>query len=169
MTYVPAVEDGDFAAWYRTEHGRLLASLYVLTHDLESATEATDETFARALAAWAKVRQMSYPTAWLHRVGINLVLRQHRRRHSERKALAALPPLHSQPDLYEEVWDAVAALPLRQRTAVVLRYLSDLPEAAIAEAMGITRGAVAATLSAARQQLGRQLRDEEFPQEAPYA
>jgi hypothetical protein len=35
--------------------------------------------------------------------------------------------------------------------------------------MGITRGAVAATLSAARQQLGRQLRDDESAQEAPYA
>jgi RNA polymerase sigma-70 factor (ECF subfamily) len=126
------VGDGGFASWYRAEHGRLLGSLYALTHDLEAATEATDESFARALAAWPKVSEMSYPEAWLHRVGINLVIRQHRRDRSEQKALTALSYPDPQADLYIEVWEAIAALPLRQRTAVVLRYLADLPEAAIA-------------------------------------
>ena len=38
--------------------------------------------------------------------------------------------------------DAICSLPARQREALVLRYYSDLSEAAIAEVMGISRGAV---------------------------
>jgi RNA polymerase sigma factor (sigma-70 family) len=40
------------------------------------------------------------------------------------------------------VMAAVRALPARQREAIVLRYYVDLSEAEIAEAMGISRGAV---------------------------
>ena len=37
---------------------------------------------------------------------------------------------------------ALRALPARQREALVLRYYADLSEAEIAEAMGVSRGAV---------------------------
>lgn len=50
------------------------------------------------------------------------------------------------------------ALPRRQREAVVLRHLSDLPEAAVAAAMGCSTGAVkqhtARGLAALRRALG---------------
>ncbi len=38
--------------------------------------------------------------------------------------------------------NALRALPTRQREAIVLRYYGDLSEAQIADAMGISRGAV---------------------------
>ena len=53
----------------------------------------------------------------------------------------------------------VADLPLRQRTAVVLRYAADLPEADIARIMGVRRGTVAATLTQARQRLALEVAD----------
>jgi RNA polymerase sigma factor (sigma-70 family) len=40
------------------------------------------------------------------------------------------------------VVEALKALPQRQREALVLRYYADLSEAQIAEAMGISQGAV---------------------------
>jgi RNA polymerase sigma-70 factor, ECF subfamily len=52
-----------------------------------------------------------------------------------------------------EVWDAVQRLPLRQRTAVALHYLSDLPQKDVATAMGVAQGTVAATLHEARRRL----------------
>ncbi len=61
-----------------------------------------------------------------------------------------------------EVWEAVRALPVRQRTAVVLRYVADLPEAAIAEAMGVRRGTVASNLADGRRSLARFLSDDEI-------
>ena len=42
-----------------------------------------------------------------------------------------------------QLWALVRALPTRQRTAIVLRYVADQSEAAIAVAMGIRRSTVA--------------------------
>ena len=43
---------------------------------------------------------------------------------------------------HAEVLAALRSLPLRQREVLVLRYYVDLAEADIADAMGISRGAV---------------------------
>ena len=54
---------------------------------------------------------------------------------------------------------AVASLPERQRLAVFLRYYADLDYAAIASALGIETGTVAATLNAAHRKLQRTLKE----------
>ena len=61
-----------------------------------------------------------------------------------------------------EVWDAVATLSDRQREAIVLRFVADLPEAEIARAMKVSRGTVASTLADARKSLAKYLADEEI-------
>jgi RNA polymerase sigma factor (sigma-70 family) len=60
-----------------------------------------------------------------------------------------------------EVWLVVAALPLRQRTAVALRHIGDLTESEIARAMGITRSTVSSTLSDAHRTLAGVLAEED--------
>jgi len=150
----------EFDEWYRREHPRLAASLYVVSGDLDAATDATDEAFARALHRWSSVSKMASPTGWTYRVALNVLRRRKRRARFERQVVrevgsTADPVL---PD--HELWEAVGRLPRRQRTAIVLRYVADLPEADIATAMGIARGTVAATLSAARRRLEADLRRE---------
>ena len=49
------------------------------------------------------------------------------------------------------------ALTDRQRTAVALRYVLDLPEADVARIMGIARGTASATLATARRRLAAAL------------
>jgi RNA polymerase sigma factor (sigma-70 family) len=56
---------------------------------------------------------------------------------------------------------AVQALPERQRLAVTLYYLLDLPVSAVAEVMGCASGTVRATLAAARGRLRQQLEGEQ--------
>jgi RNA polymerase sigma factor (sigma-70 family) len=53
----------------------------------------------------------------------------------------------------------VAELPERQRTVLFLRYYADLDYRAIAAALGIRPGTVAATLSAAHRAIRAQLED----------
>jgi RNA polymerase sigma factor (sigma-70 family) len=48
--------------------------------------------------------------------------------------------------LDEELWSAVGALPHRQRSAVVLRFLADLPHRDIASAMGCSEEAARRSL-----------------------
>ena len=150
-----------FATWYRAEHPRVLGALTALSGDGELAAEVTDEAFARALARWARVSQMDSPAGWTHRVALNALRRRHRRRSTEARALTSVGSragaAAEQPASHPEVWAAVRALPEKQRVAIVLRYVADLPEAAIAETMGVSRGTVASNLSDARRALAARL------------
>lgn len=143
----------DFEAWYRAEHPKLLAALTWVSGNPDLAAEATDEAFARVLARWRRVQQMSSPGGYLYRVGLNLVRRTTRRLVAERKAVTASWRPEMLPAPASEIWHVVRDLPARQRVAVVLRYLLDLPEREVAQVMGVSAGTVAATLSAARTRL----------------
>lgn len=147
--------DAGFASWYQASHGRVATTLALVTGDADVARDAADEAFARALERWHRVGQMQSPTGWTFRVALNVARRRLRRRSLEtalhqRQAPAGV--LEMQP-VDHELWQLVAQLPPRQRTAVALRYVADLPEAAIAEAMQIAPGTVSATLHAARKRL----------------
>ncbi len=114
----------------------------------------------RAMVRWDRVSGMDSPDGWVYRVAVNHAKRRMRRARMERLLLAKHRRADSLPAPAAETWDAVGRLPLRQRTAVVLRYVVDMPESEIAVVMGVTRGTVASTLSDARKHLGRNLLDE---------
>lgn len=152
-----AGDDGSFDRWYRTEHPRLLALLTVVAGDTELAADVTAEAFTRALERWDRVALMESPSAWTYRVGVNLVRRRLRRAAVERRLWSTPTEAPTPPALEPELWAAVRALPARQRTAVALRYLRDLPQAEVAAVMGVTPGTVSATLTAARRQLAGRL------------
>jgi RNA polymerase sigma-70 factor (sigma-E family) len=59
---------------------------------------------------------------------------------------------------HREVLDAVQKLPPRQREVLILRYWSDLSEADIAEALGISRGTVKSTASRGMDALSKLLK-----------
>lgn len=149
----------EFDEWYRREHPRVLASMLLVFGDVERAKESTDEAFARAVSAWSQVQQMESPGGWVFRVALNVGRRSARRALLERKLLRATRPAEDVPGPVYEVWDSVRRLPHRQRTALVLRYVADLPEAEIASVMGVRRGTVASTLHDARRALGTALAD----------
>jgi RNA polymerase sigma-70 factor (ECF subfamily) len=154
-------ERAEFEAWYQREHPRVLGALTVVTGSPDVAADATADAFVRAYERWERVRLMRSPGGWLYTVALNAARRRTRRQALEAEVLRrgrsrAAAPVAIDPDL----WEAVRALPPRQRTAVALRYVVDLPEAEIAAAMGVTRGAVSATLTAARRALAARLTTE---------
>ena len=142
-----------FEDWYREQHPRLIASLTALSNDADAASDAADEAFARACERWKRVSTMASPSGWLHQVGANALRRSKRRRAMEGQRARPGPDAQQPPLPNPELWAAVRALPERQRRAVVLRFLADLPEAEIAEAMSISRGTVSSTLAGARRNL----------------
>lgn len=145
----------EFETWYRAEHPGLVASLAVAASDVALAEDAAAEAFARAFARWGRVQEMDSPTGWTYAVALN-VLRRHVRRRAVEERLLRRTVVRQAPHeeaISPEVWDAVGALPLRQRTAIALRYVLDLSQAEIATVMGIAPGTVSATLTAARSRL----------------
>jgi RNA polymerase sigma-70 factor (ECF subfamily) len=146
--------DGSFEAWYHAHAPRLTMTLTAASGDAALAEDAVSEAAARALARWRRVGAMPDPSAWVYRVALNELRRRLRRtaRADELLNGADRPPVpEALRDL--DLWQAVAALPERMRLAVALRYLGDLPEAQIAELMGITRGGVSSLLAKAMGQL----------------
>jgi RNA polymerase sigma factor (sigma-70 family) len=152
-----------FEAWYRAEHPRLLAALTVACGNGDIAQDATAEAFARALAAWGRVGAMETPAGWTYRVGVNVLRRQARRVAIEARLLRRVVPatIATPTDDNVELWDAVRALPKRERLAIALRYAGGLPEADVAAAMGVAVGTASATLTSARRRLARALADDE--------
>jgi RNA polymerase sigma-70 factor (ECF subfamily) len=147
----------------------VLAALTVASGRADVAAEATDEAFVRAYERWDRVRRMETPGGWLYRVALNDLRRRVRRQAIERDLLRRRRPetvADAPTSLAPHVWDAVRTLPARQRTAVALRYVLDLPEGDVARLMGVTRGAASATLTAARRRLETLLADPD-PDPAP--
>lgn len=150
----------EFEPWYRTEYPRVVNALSLLTGDQQVAVDAASEAFVRALAKWDRVSKMERPGGWLYKVALNDARKRLKRAARDRTAAvdldwsptAALP---IEPD--HQLWQAVAQLPERTRQVVVLRYIADLTEPAIATALGIKRGTVATTLRRAHNTLADQL------------
>jgi RNA polymerase sigma-70 factor, ECF subfamily len=154
-----ADENAAFAAWYRSEHPRLLATMTIVTRDLHTAQDVTAEAFARALAAWKRVSAMDSPTGWTYRVAVNLAHRRARRAAIEERLFRRIAPRDDgiPAEHAIELWDAVRALPPRARTAVALRYTAGLTEAEVAAAMHVAVGTASATLASARRALAAAL------------
>jgi DNA-directed RNA polymerase specialized sigma24 family protein len=106
------------------------------------------------VAALGTGPQHGVAKGWCYRVALNVVRARARRRGLEQRLLPRLFLRTNVPAPAGEVWELVQALPARQRIAIVLRYVADLDEREVAEVMGISRGTVASTLSAARRNLG---------------
>jgi RNA polymerase sigma-70 factor, ECF subfamily len=151
-----------FDAWYRSQYPRVVRVLTVVGGDFDIAADAAAEAFARAFAQWERVSEMSSPSGWTYTVALNLLRSRQRRARLERLMALSPPPPPPVAEDYLYLWAAVRSLPPRQRTAIVLRYVGDLPQEQVARIMGIAPGTVAATLHAARGKLRALLDDRDI-------
>jgi RNA polymerase sigma-70 factor (ECF subfamily) len=157
----------DFDAWYAELRPPMLAALGAWCGDLAAADDALDEAFTRAYERWDRVARSASPAGWVWRTATNVVRRQHRRRAVEERLLRRTDRRHDATRTAEPPHGCVAddldlraallRLTPRQRTAVVLHHIADLPHAEVAAAMGIATGTVAATLHQARARLAAEL------------
>lgn len=139
--------DVAFATFYGCERDRLVRALAIVLRDPELAAEAVDEAMARAWARWSSVGDHANPAGWVYRVALNWARSRLRRRRF--RSLAPVPdqPMVDPDPVDEVLWAAVDALPLAQRSAVVLRYGLDWPLQRIAEATGAPVGTVKSRVS----------------------
>jgi RNA polymerase sigma-70 factor (sigma-E family) len=163
-----AAAPGDRLTVLYTGHYRGLVRLAAyLTGDRDNAEEVVQDAYVKVLGRWGGVRDLDKGEAYLRQAVVNLSRSWVRHRVVvDRNAPRAMPDAASAESgamsriERTAVIDALAALPRRQREAVVLRYYADLSEAQTAYAMGISAGAVKSHTSRAMTAL-RQLLEED--------
>lgn len=137
--------DGDPAApeeMVGRHRAELVRYATALLRDAASAEDVVQEAFSKALDALGRypeerVRGLAL-RAWLHKITLNVVRNLWRGGNRE-VPVAEVPEVRVAPEGHEAGLDALAALaalPERQRVAVALRYLSDLPHAEVSAATG---------------------------------
>lgn len=145
--------DDELAGFCHAEHRRLVGSLSLYCRDRYLAEELAQDALVRVIDNWSQVRQLRSPSAWAHRVAINLANSYLRRRLAERRATRRLQS-RPRPELLLPdtptaiaVRSAVAALPKRERAVVVLRFFADFSVREVSQLLDLPEGTVK-TLSA---------------------
>jgi RNA polymerase sigma factor (sigma-70 family) len=120
--------------------------------DTEAAADVAQDVAITAVGRASSLRDPRALDAWLHRIAVRAALREARRANHRRQAERAG---HDPPS--GEAGAAIAGalallddLPARQRAALTLRYVHDLPDTAIARALGCRPGTVRSLLSRGR-------------------
>jgi RNA polymerase sigma-70 factor (sigma-E family) len=145
----------DFDRFVAESTDGLLRTAYLIVWDLPEAEDLVQESLLKVAKRWPRVRRMERPVAYARRILVNLALADASRRSRSRRELTGeLPPDRpdaggdsSAIDRHDELLSALAALPPRQRSVLVLRYFLDLPEAEVATALNCSLGTVKSTAS----------------------
>ena len=121
---------------------------YLLTGDRAVAEDLVQEAFVRFVGRFRFLRDPDAFEPYLRRTIVNLSKNHFRRRAVERAYLERegrrIEDVSTDPDVAtsDTLRSALLRLPLRQRTALVLRYYEDLPDATIAELLGCRQATV---------------------------
>ena len=149
---------------YRRDGAAFERVAIAIVGDERSGSDAVHDAFVLAVRNRGRFRGDASVEAWVWRI----VLNEARKRRAREARLVPTDPLRL--DAADAVTSngsgdtagiraLLALLSERQRAALFLRYYADLDYAAIAEALGVKAGTVAATLHAALARLREELQE----------
>lgn len=125
----------EFDDFYRTHRASAVRWATALVGSPEVGEEIAQEALA---AVGHRLPTLTNPAGYLRRTVVNRAASWHRwhirSRRREARAVAGSPRSYTQPT--EEMLDALAVLPYKQRAAVTLRYWADWTDEQIADALG---------------------------------
>ncbi|CAN5477379.1 SigE family RNA polymerase sigma factor [soil metagenome] len=167
----PVTWDADAAVerLYAAHWRRLVRLSVLLVRDQGVAEEVVQEAFVAMHGRWRRLRDPDKALAYLRQTVVNRSRSALRHRGVVERHAATQRPLDPLPgadetavarDRRARVLDALRDLPTRQREVLALRYYLDLSEAEIADALGISRGAVKSHASRGAAGLRTLLSDE---------
>ncbi len=160
--------EGDEAALLVAQHfdhysDAIFAYLYRLVGNRDVAEELAQETFLRAYNARKRLAQAENQRAWLYRIATNAAF-DHLRRGRKFAWLpwSSVDDLHApQPDIAEAanqrdaLEHAFQSLPVDYRAPLLLHVCDGLSVREVADALGISEGAVKMRLRRAREMFRR--------------
>jgi DNA-directed RNA polymerase specialized sigma24 family protein len=138
-----------FTDLYQSEFVSMVRLAVALTGSEATAEDLVHDAFIRVHKHWARVE---HPRAYLRTAVVNACRSSGRRAARERTAHARrsvdVVPLGA-----DEVFDALATLPYRQKAAIVLQFYEGLTQAEIADVLGCREGTVASLVHRGLAQL----------------
>lgn len=170
----PVAAPAGLEAFCLREYPRLVAALEMICGDRHVAEDLAQETLVRVWDRWSRVARLESPGGWAYRVALNLARSHLRRRGAEQRAYGRSEHGRSEQVLGADVADevglrqALTALKLQQRQAIVLRYYLGHSVAETAHAMDVSEGAVKSLtfrgIATLREHLhGLDVREEQAP------
>jgi len=144
----PFDSSSDFDDFFRQSEGRLRHGL-VARLGSERGRDAAAEALAWAFENWERVSSMTYPLAYLHRVGIS-------RTRLRRRAFLPRSPSH-EPEHEPQLLTALRALSPSQRQCVVLVFAYEWRISEVADLTGTSQSAVRTHIDRGVKRLRKQL------------
>ncbi len=146
----------DYETLFRAWYPRLVSLGTSMTGRRDVAGDVAQEALLRAHRNWAEVATYEHPGAWVRKVAVNLLIDYQRSVKRERAAVDRLSDADAltTPGPAASRWSELTGdLPARQRQIVTLYYADDQSVGDIAELLGLSTGAVKASLFKARRSI----------------
>jgi RNA polymerase sigma-70 factor (sigma-E family) len=145
-----------FDEFVHTRSTGLLRVAFLLTGDRHTAEDLLQEVLEQMYVRWRAVQ--GSPEAYARRALVNRATNRWRRRRRRPETPLAhhdvAQPDHSEGVIARDmVLEALRELPPKQRAAVVLRYLDDLPIAEVAAALECSEGVIKSNTSRGLERL----------------
>lgn len=130
----------DFESYAAESRTALVRFAAVVTDDVHLAQDIVQEVLLRAQQMWVRIESMKHPEAYVRRMIVNEARSGWRRtkRVEPRSDIELGASSADHATTYErrdELRRQLLRLPTKQRAAVVMRYLEDLPDSEIAAAL----------------------------------
>jgi RNA polymerase sigma-70 factor (sigma-E family) len=161
--------DSEFVAFARRRGPHHLRTAVLLTGDWHTAEDLVQTCLAKLYRVWHRLDTDVDPDGYLRRMLVNTQRSWWRARWRQEAPVEVVPDRAIEGDgqerhaLADTVRRALAALPVRQRAVLVLRYFEDLSEAQVADLLGCSVGTVKTHTSRGIRRLRELLGDELVP------
>jgi RNA polymerase sigma-70 factor (sigma-E family) len=161
-----AASDAQFTEFASANRARLRGTAYLLCGDWERASDHVQEGLTRLYVAWPRLVRRGGELGYARKAVVSAFLDASRKRSSTERPTSAHSDRASGEDVASAVADraalmaALARLPGRQRTCVVLRYFEELDVRETAAVLGCSEGTVKSQTSRALASLRAMFEEE---------
>lgn len=144
----------DFEVFFQATHRRLFTAMCLVTGDRYEAEEIAQEAFLRVLERWDRVAGLDDPEGYVYRTAMNVFRNRFRRAALAVRRSLSLAPEHADDlgavETRDEIIRLLRSLPPRERAAVVMTSLLDLPAEDAGRALGMKASTVRALAARGR-------------------
>ena len=136
---------------YAVHWNALVRLAYLMVHDITLAEDLVQDALVSVHQRWGRLRDSNAALGYVRRTVVNsarsalrhrAVVERHAQRTGAEESAASAEHGALQRLEHEAMLEALNQLSDKQREVLILRYYSDLSEADIADALGVSRGAV---------------------------